>query len=185
MYELTGIRLKISSTPAPLRVQLQAAKLPSTKTGTDQPDAHASPAANISDLAGQTYGHNHQTAPICYADDPKAIVLGSLADGKAGLVIQDHGTWTAVYSAAPLLPAPLLRHLAQLAGVHLYIDTEDVVWASHDIVAVSVLRTGSRTIQLPRPANVSDLYQATEIGQNIRSFKAEFPERGTRVFVLR
>ena len=112
-------------------------------------------------------------------------VWGTLADGRAGLVVKEHGTWTAVYSAAPLLPASLLRRLSQLAGVHQYLETEDVVWASRDLVAISVQQPGTRTIHLPRAADVSDLYQAAEIARGVRSFSAEFKDRSTRVFVLR
>jgi len=167
MLDLTGIRLGLSREPAALQVTLQSG----------QPQ--------IEGLAGQTYGPAHRTLPICYADDPSATVWGTLADGRAGLVVKEHGTWTAVYSAAPLLPATLLRRLSQLAGVHQYLDTEDVVWASRDLVAISVQQPGARTIQLPRSADVSDLYQATEVGRGVRSFSADFKDRSTRVFVLR
>ena len=185
MQDLTGIRLRISNEPAALRVHLQAAQRPTDRTATGAAGPNNSPLTDFADLAGQTYGHDHQTAPIIYADDPLATVLGSLGNGKAGLVVRQYDNWTAVYSAAPLLPANLLRRLAQLAGVHLYIDTEDVVWASHDLVGVSVLEAGKRTIHLPRTARVSDLYEGTDLGPASSSFDAQFPARGTRVFVLR
>ena len=119
-----------------------------------------------------------------YADDPEAIALGTLADGRPGLVMREHGTWTAVYSSAPLLPASLLRRLAQRAGVHLYVDTEDVVWASRDLLAVSVHQSGPRTIRLPRTVDVSDLYDGSVIASGVDSFQADFADRSTRVFVL-
>lgn len=78
---------------------------------------------------------------------------------------------------------PALHRLG--APVGHYLDTEDVVWASRDMVAISVQQPGARTIQLPRAADVSDLYQATEIGRGVRSFSADFKDRSTRVFVLR
>ncbi len=148
MFDLTGIRLKLSREPAPLRVVLQ-------------PDALSRVAAGEASPATPTYGHDHRTSPIVYADDPEATVLGTLADGRPGLVLREHETWTAVYSSAPLLPASLLRRLAQRAGVHCYVDTEDVVWASRDLLAVSVHQAGPRTIHLPRTADVSDLYEGS------------------------
>lgn len=171
MFDLTGIRLKMSCEPAPLRVTLQ-------------PDAGSRLAAGGAGLSASTYGQDQRTFPIAYADDPEAIVLGTLADGRPGLVMREHGTWTAVYSSAPLLPASLLRRLAQRAGVHLYIDTDDVVWASRDLLAVSVHRPGPRTIRLPRTADVSDLYAGTVVARRVDAFQADFPDRGTRVFVL-
>jgi len=167
MFDLTGIRLKFSRDPAALRVTLRSDR------------------SQTEGLAGQTYGPEYRTMPICYADDPSVSAWGTLADGRAGLVVKEHGTWTAVYSAAPLLPASLLRRLSQLAGVHHYIETEDVVWASRDVVAISVQQSGPRTVHLPRAADVNDLYQATEVARGVRSFSAEFNDRSTRVFVLK
>jgi hypothetical protein len=162
MFDLTGIQLKMSREPATLRVTLQ-------------PDAGSRQAAGEAGLTATTYGHDHRTFPIVYADDPEAKVLGTLADGRPGLVMKEHGTWTAVYSSAPLLPASLLRRLAQRAGVHLYLDTEDVVWASHDLLAVSVHRPGPRTIRLPRPADVSDLYEGSVMARGVDFLQADFP----------
>jgi hypothetical protein len=171
MFDLTGIRLKLSREPAPLQVVLQ-------------PDALSRLAAGEAGPATPTYGHDHRTFPIVYADDPEASVLGTLTDGRPGLVLREHGTWTAVYSSAPLLPASLLRRLAQRAGVHCYVDTEDVIWASRDLLAVSVHQAGPRTIRLPRTADVSDLYDGSVIAGGVDSFQADFADRSTRVFVL-
>jgi hypothetical protein len=171
MFDLTGIRLKMSREPASLRVTLQ-------------PDAVSRLASGEAGSSAPSYGPDHRTFPIVYADDPEAKVLGTLADGRCGLLMKKHGTWTAVYSSAPLLPAQLLRRLAQQAGVHLYVDTEDVVWASRGLLAVSVHQPGPRTIRLPRPADVSDLYAGSVVARGVDSFPADFPDRGTRVFLL-
>jgi len=165
MFSLTGIRLALSNEPSTLRVKL-------------------SPGHSLTEgLAVPSYGVDHRTAPVCIADDPAATILGTLPDGRPGLLIREFVNWTSVYSAAPLLPAPLLRRLAQHARVHLYVDTDDVVWASHDLVAISVQRGGTRTVQLPRASDVRDFYRGVEIGRGVRSFRADFQDHETRVFV--
>jgi hypothetical protein len=136
-------------------------------------------------LAGATYGVEQKTAPVCYADDREAVVLGTLPDGRAGLVMKQHGNWTAIHSAAPMMPTNLLRAIAELGRVHCYLAAGDVVWASHDLVGVTVSRPGPRLISLPRPANVTDLYRGVTMGKGVRSFQAEFDERATRVFALK
>ncbi|MCD6351973.1 MAG: hypothetical protein J7M26_07630, partial [Armatimonadetes bacterium] len=167
MQELTGLRLRLSTQPAALRVQVESGH------------------ALTQGLEGQTYGVEHKTFPIVYADDPQAQVLGKLDDGRAGLVIRDFGDWTAVFSTAPLLPARLLRNLARLAGVHEYLEAEDVVWASRDLVGVAVKEGGPRTIHLPRKADVTDLYTGAVVAQGVRDFQADFDPLATRVFMLR
>ncbi len=167
MAELTGIRLRAASASAVLKTTIQ-------------------PGQAITDgLAGLSYGPDDAVETWFYPDDPDAVVLGTLADGRPGLVLRQYPEWTAVYSASPLLPAALLRRLAQRAGVHLYIDTEDVVWASHDLLAVSVKDAGPRTVHLPRQASVTDVYSGHSVAESARSFQAEFADRQTLLWRLR
>jgi hypothetical protein len=167
MAELTGIKLRMTTTPSELRVKL--------KSGHVVTDG----------LENTTCGVPHQTSPVCYADDPAATVLGSLPDGRAGLVVKTQPGWTAVFSAVPMLPASLLRRIADLGGVHEYIATPDVVWASREMVAVSVREPGLRKIKLPRTAMVRDLSSGQEIAQAADSFEVSFGPRATRLFLIR
>lgn len=166
MARLTGIKLKVSEAAAPLRVTMT--------------QGHPI----IEGLQGQQYGASQETWPVCYADDPQATVLGTLADGKAGLTVRQYDDWTAVHSAAPMLPARLIRRIAARAGVHLYIDTEDVVWAARELLAVSVNAAGPRTVRLPRQAKVTDLYTGKVIADGVTSFEAEFGSKATRIFAV-
>ncbi len=135
-------------------------------------------------LEGQTYGDAHRSLPVCYADDAAATVLGALENGKPGLVVKEGKGWTSVFSSGPLLPARLMRNIAQSAGVHTYIDTEDVVWASKELLAVCVKDAGKRTVRLPKQATVRDLYSGEVVGKGADAFEADFADRATRVFVV-
>jgi hypothetical protein len=167
MQDFTGIRLRLSREPAALRV---------TVRGGD---------ALTEGLVGSQYGFDHRTLPTVTGDDPEATILGTLDDGRPGLVARRYADWTAVYSAAPMLPTGLLRNLADAAGVHRYIGTEDVVWASRDMLAVCVAQPGARTIVLPRKADVTDLYQDAAVAAGVDTFEAEFGKDQTRVFGLK
>jgi hypothetical protein len=166
MREFTGINLRLAKEPTALRITC--------------PPGHAL----TEGLPGSGYGVDDKTAPVCYADDPEATVLGTLPDGRAGLVLKQHDGWTAIYSAAPLMPTPLLRRIAELGRVHFYTAPGDVVWATRDLIGVSVHQAGPRTITLPHSAAVTDLYGGTRVGDNVRSFQADFADRATRVFVV-
>lgn len=165
MADFTGIRLRLSKNQAELRAQL--------RTGQKLTEGYA----------GQSIGIHDSVAPVCYADDRAATVLGTLADGRAAIVVKPQDGWTAVFSAVPMLPSWMLRRIAGLAGVHQYIDTEDVVWASHDILTVSVYQAGPRRITLPRRADVRDLYSGAGIARASASFEVPFAQFETRVFV--
>jgi len=166
MESFTGLKLKLATSPLSLRV-----KLAGGHTLTEG-------------LADTEYGVG-ETDPYCYADDPAATVLGTLPDGKPGLVARDFGDWTAIYSSAPMLPIGLMRNIAQAAGVHLYIDTPDVVWASGDLLAVCVKDPGKREVRLPAPATVKDLYSGETLGENADHFDADFADRATRLFSVK
>jgi hypothetical protein len=167
LADLTGIRLRSAPEPAVLTTTLQ-------------------PGPALTDgLGGLTYGPPDKVSPCFYAADPDAVVLGTLADGRPGLVVKQYPDWTAVYSAAPLLPAALLRRLAKQAGVHLYIDSEDVVWATRDLLAVSAREPGPRTLHLPREATITDVYSGQSVPTSQRSFEAVFADRETKLWRLR
>lgn len=111
-------------------------------------------------------------------------ILGTLRGGEPGLVMAEGDGYTVLWSAGPALPAELLRAAAAKAGVHRYIETEDVVWAAKETLAVNVDRAGKRTIRLPRPAKVIDVYSGAAIADNAESFDAEFEAGDTRLFRL-
>ena len=166
MTDFTSIKLKMSKEPSALRVTL---------------NGHH---PLVDGLQEDSYGVDPKTRPVIYADDAQAKTLGTLPDGRPGLVLKEHADWTAIHSAAPLLPAALMRRIAERAGVHLYVDTEDVVWATRDLLAVSVKTPGLRTIRLRRTANVRDLYSGEIIGRGITNFETKFADRSTCVFTL-
>lgn len=166
MRDFTGINLRLTNQPTALRVTLR----PGNKL--------------TEGLAVTSYGMDHKTLPVCYADDPGATVLGTLANGRAGLVMKQNAGWTAIYSAAPLLPAPLLRRIAELGGVHFYTAPGDVVWATKDLLGICVQHAGPRTIEFPRSATITDLYTGAHLGKNLRRMQTDFGTNATRVFVI-
>jgi hypothetical protein len=134
---------------------------------------------------GEGYGDGRPSKPAVVGDDPAAEVLATLPDGRPGLLMRKYSTWTAVWSAAPALPAGLLARLAEQAGAHRYITTPDVVWASRDLLAVSVDEPGERTIRLPAKRVVDDLYAGTVVGEGIDQFTATFGAGETKLWRLR
>jgi hypothetical protein len=167
MADFTGFRLRLKASGGPLNLKL---------SGGD---------AITGGLEGLIVGAGQDVSPTVYADDPGATTLGAFPDGSPAMAIRRFGSWTSVFSAVPIFQAELLRRLAQEAGVHLYVDTQDVVWADRDLVAVCVREGGERTIHLPRRADVADLYTGAEVARGATDFRADFKPLATRVFVLK
>jgi len=166
MADLTGIRLRMSRDEVLFSVKLVGGQ------------------RLTEGLEGQSYGAELRNSPFCYADDAAATILGTLPDGKPGLVVKAEKGWTSVFSSVPMLPTRLMRNIAQYGGVHTFIDTEDVVWASKNLIAVCVKDAGKRTVRLPEKADVRDLYTGEAVGTGVNAFEADFSDRATRVFAV-
>lgn len=142
------------------------------------------PAMLRCEAEGISYGAGQAFGPVAYPDDGEAEVLARMPDGRAGLAVRDHGDWLSVHSAAPALPAALLRQLAERAGVHLYTE-EAIVWASRGLLSVNVDQGGTRLIQLPRPATVVDLVTGETLGVDVAELALDIANRDTRILGLR
>ena len=116
--------------------------------------------------------------------DPAAEVWVRTPDGTPVTAVKRTGAHLIVYSAAPLLPAAFWREMMKHAGVHLYLDTPDVVHAAHGLLAVSVKEPGRRTIRLPRSGRVTDLLTGRTLGTGSR-VTVEFAPLSSRLLGIR
>ena len=115
---------------------------------------------------GLRVGPHRPIGPLFFCDDPQADVLGHQTgmrdlthyeiDGGPGLAVRDFGTWRSVWCGVPGLPAPLLRGIARWAGVHVYSDQDDVVYATRSLLAVHARHAGRRIVRLPARCDVTD-----------------------------
>lgn len=113
--------------------------------------------------------------PQFWVQDPDARVLGQVSGGQGrnvpGLAVKRFPEWTSIHVAVPNIPAPVLRGLARFAGVHLYSEAGDVLYASRDLLGVHTVAGGRRTFRLPRRVEVvRDLFTGKTIARNTASF---------------
>lgn len=66
----------------------------------------------------------------------------------------------------------------------MYTDAGDVVWAARDLVALSIDKPGTRTLRLPRPARVRDVFSGKLVAERTDTIRVDMPEKTTRTFVL-
>ena len=131
------------------------------------------------------YGASARIGPILYVDDPEATVLGKrlLYEGRheASLAVKEFGTYRSIFSGAPQLPGSMLREIARYAGCHVYAEKNDVVMAGRGLITYHTAAPGSRTLTLPEPATVYDLFTGRLLGENVRKIRLSFAKPGTRV----
>lgn len=152
MRDLTGIRYAIADHAAVQQVTV------------------TSPASVCRELVGgPAIGASGGYSPSVWIDDPSAEALGHLADGRVGLVRKTVGG-TKVYAFTGLgLPPQLLRGIAQEAGLHVYLDTNDAIDTDGEWICIHARESGPKRLRLPRAMDIRDTETGRLIAAGIRS----------------
>ena len=79
----------------------------------------------------------------------------------------------------------MLRALAKLAGAHLYIDEDIIVYANQSFVGVHAKAGGKKRIYLRDKATVVEAFDGYTAAQDAASFEDEVPETGTKLYCLK
>lgn len=137
-------------------------------------------------LAGKQFGSaKKRIDPAFLPDAPGMVVLARDSRNNPVVALKRHPGWTAVYCTQIALPARFWANLATAAGVHRYIDTPDVVWANRSQLAVCVDQPGKRTIRLPEPRRVREMFSGQTVSNSpVSSFTREFSRGETALFEL-
>ncbi|MBN1445533.1 MAG: beta-galactosidase [Candidatus Omnitrophica bacterium] len=119
--------------------------------------------------------------PLFYCSDAGASTLAVLSGGvrgdcmgKPALAVKEMDGWRSIWCGMPNMPSALLRQIAKEAGVHIYSDYNDVVYANNFLLSVAVKDAGEREIRLPAPAKVVDAFTGEVISEKTDSFKRNF-----------
>ncbi len=123
--------------------------------------------------------------PFVYAKSaqPDMRILAHYGDGRGALAVYDGGDWTGLWAGVPELPRELLVAALEQAGVHRYCEEPALVWATQEMLGVSVEQGGEYTLRLKTPAKVRDAltgesFTTDEDGR----FTAPFRHNQTRIF---
>ncbi len=132
--------------------------------------------------------------PVFYLQDPRATELGqvvsSLGRCKPGFGVKEFSggdgtdsSWRSIYLSTPNMPPAVLRGIARYAGVHLYNEDGDVLYATPDLLGVHTVAGGPRTFKLPRRVEVVyDLYQNCIVAENTDAFQVQLPPASTALY---
>jgi hypothetical protein len=133
------------------------------------------------------WGTNSRLGPVFHLADYGAETLGNVvySQGRCrpGLGVKTFADWTSIYCAAPNLPASVLRGVARYAGVHLYNEQGDVLYATPQLLGVHTLAGGERTFRLPEAVEVVyDLFDKKEIVRDSDQFQVVLPPVSTALY---
>jgi hypothetical protein len=134
-----------------------------------------------------SWGTNSRLGPVFHLEDPEARILGQVvySQGRClpGMGVKTFPEWTSVYLAAPNVPAPVLRGLARFAGVHLYSEAGDVLYATRQLLAVHTVAGGERAFSLPAKAEVVyDLFAEQAVARRAAHFQVGLEPVSTALY---
>lgn len=110
--------------------------------------------------------------PQFYVDDPEAQTLGQyLNTGRAGYAMKKFKDWTSIYVGTYLMPSKVLRAAAKEAGVHLYLENDNMVCHNRSLLGIHTKTPGKQIVRLPAKCDVYDIFGNKLIGKDIDSFE--------------
>ena len=93
--------------------------------------------------------------------------------------------WTSVFAPAPNLPGDALHDLAQQAGVHVYSDALEPLYANGRFLAAHTRDGGERTFRLPRKCvRVTELFSGQVVAENTDTFTTRLAAPDTVLYRL-
>ena len=153
---LTGIRLAVDSRPGRLRVRIRRGSTlggigPALRHDIEYGMPQVESRQRQSVVCPHPLGWQQRAGPIFHVRPDDAVTpIGWLAGtSRIGLALRRDRRCTSVFSAAPCLPAPVLRAFAAAAGVHLWSPLGTVVCANAGFVSVKSERAGPCELRLP------------------------------------
>ena len=100
-----------------------------------------------------------------YAEDGECIAH-FLDNGSCALNLKWTDGFTSIYCGTKYLSADVVKEIARFAGCHIYIDTEDVLYANRDYITLHASSSGRKVIRLPRKASAYELYEEKYYSKN-------------------
>ena len=131
-----------------------------------------------------SFGPQKEQSPRFEVKPGSGDVWGTFEGGEPALVVATLPGWRSVYCGSPGLPASLLRRIDREAGVHVYSDEGDNLTANASWVALHAASSGLKTLRLPGPHRVFDVFNKRFMGENVSEFQIQLEEGVTALFVL-
>jgi len=102
-------------------------------------------------------------SPVLAVTDPEAEPLGFLHTGRVGFARRRHAEWTAIFSAPPHIPPAVLRAIFREAGVAIYADSNEVIYANQSLLVCCASSRGKKTLTIPGHPDLVDALSGERI----------------------
>lgn len=180
MQDLTGLRFGLLEVSSEIFIRITNFESPFTSGDLDFGTIFAS-WVNM-DFENH-FGVNKPVGPIFYCDDPEATFLGEYTTyGHCGFAAKTCGDATSIFVGTPFVPPLLLRKIARNAGLHLYNDADDILYANRNFLCVHSKHAGERTLAFPKPVTVYDVFDEAVAAHEQDALLIDYPQKLTKLY---
>ncbi|BBH24966.1 hypothetical protein Back11_63110 [Paenibacillus baekrokdamisoli] len=118
--------------------------------------------------------------------DKDTTVIGHYESSpeKVGLAARDFGKWKSVFIAPGALDTSLIRAVAEYAGVHVYMESDDVLQTDGTFFSIHASSAGTKTLKLPANKKVMDALSGEIIGTDTNTIVLDMYVGETRWLVV-
>lgn len=143
-------------------------------------------AALCAGVPPEAFGVPTALRPLWRVEETDGLeVLGRFGDGTVGAAAVRRNGRLAVYIGTLTAPARLLRNILMASGVHVCLDSDDVLVTDGEFLSVTASSAGVKRLRLPKPVAVQRILpDAGDLGQ-VTEFAEPFAEGETRFYSLR
>jgi hypothetical protein len=126
-------------------------------------------------------GPGNKQCDLMYIEPDQACqVLGvDPVSGKPVLAAKKMDGWISLYSVTASLPAEIYRQLAKSAGVHIYNDRDDTLYANSGYLTIHANGKGVRTIKFPWPTRIFNAVTEESMAANTDTLTYDFEDGET------
>jgi hypothetical protein len=124
--------------------------------------------------------------PCLYPKDGVELGRAFAKGGRdwSGLAVKEMRGWHSVFSTTTNFPAALWRNIARFGGAHVYSQSDDVLLADKNLVALHSIQSGNKRIELPGEYSVWDVISGKLVGRKLHAIQFGLTAPQTRVFRL-
>ena len=140
----------------------------------------------VEGVAETAYGPEAPLRPLWAVNDGRSVLrLGRYADGATAAASKRRGRGKSIYIGTTGCPAQLLRNVLREAGVHLYIDSDDVLLTDGRFLSLTASQPGLKEIILPPGMALHDVATQQALAPVDGAVSHEFALGQTRHYWLR
>ncbi|MFV1964558.1 MAG: hypothetical protein ACC628_03985 [Pirellulaceae bacterium] len=136
-------------------------------------------------LSSEPFGSKAKLSPLWAVEQRAGVTpLAALGSGEVLVAARRDDAGLRVYIGTTDAPAAFLRNVLKASGVHVYVDSDDVISADAHLLAITATTEGTKRVVLPEPATVRDLLDGSVVCENGRAFDLPMARGETRLFAL-